>query len=142
MTMPDSNRSLFDLTGRVALVAGGNGGLGLAMALGMSHAGADIAVAGRNDAKNAAAVAAIEAVAVGRRAVAIPADVTSASDIDDMVSRAVAHVHAQLPHPPGNQMRVLRSEINDYYSVRLGGVVHKASLQYPKLEIGKMRRPY
>ena len=89
--MPDSNRNLFDLTGRVALVTGGNGGLGLAMSLGMAHAGADIAVAGRNDAKNAAAVAAIEAVAVGRRAVAIPADVTSASDIDDMVSRAVAH---------------------------------------------------
>ena len=89
--MPDSNRNLFDLTGRVALITGGNGGLGLAMALGMAHAGADIAVAGRNDAKNVAAVAAIEAVAVGRRAVAIPADVTSASDIDDMVSRAVAH---------------------------------------------------
>ena len=58
------------------------------MALGLAHAGADIAIAARNPAKNAAAVAAIEAT--GRRAIAIPTDVTSASDLDDMAARAVA----------------------------------------------------
>ena len=58
------------------------------MALGLAHAGADIAIAARNPAKNAAAVAAI--AATGRRAIAIPTDVTSASDLDDMAARAVA----------------------------------------------------
>jgi len=38
---------LFDLSGRVAVVTGGNGGIGLGMALGMARAGANIVVAGR-----------------------------------------------------------------------------------------------
>ncbi len=87
--MTTNNGGLFDLSGRVALITGGNGGLGLGMALGLAHAGADIAIAARNAEKNAAAVAEIEST--GRRATAIPTDVTSDSDIDDMVSRAVAN---------------------------------------------------
>ncbi len=47
---------LFDLKGRVAVVTGGNGGIGLGMALGMARAGATIVVAGRDVAKNEAAV--------------------------------------------------------------------------------------
>lgn len=43
---------VFSLDGRVALVTGGNGGLGLAMALGLSRAGAGVAVTGRDSAKN------------------------------------------------------------------------------------------
>ena len=87
--MTSNNGGLFDLTGRVALITGGNGGLGLGMALGLAEAGCDIAIAARNEGKNASAVAAIEAT--GRRAYAIHADVTSDSDIDDMVARAAAH---------------------------------------------------
>ena len=82
--MTSNNGGLFDLTGRVALITGGNGGLGLGMALGLAEAGCDIAIAARNEEKNAAAVATIEAT--GRRAHAIHADV-----IDDMVARAAAH---------------------------------------------------
>ena len=63
--MTTNNGNLFDLTGRVALITGGNGGLGLGMALGLANAGADIAIAARNTEKNAAAVAEIEAT--GRR---------------------------------------------------------------------------
>ncbi|HCD16460.1 MAG TPA: 2-deoxy-D-gluconate 3-dehydrogenase, partial [Rhodobiaceae bacterium] len=47
----------FDLTGKVALVTGGNRGIGLGMATAMAQAGADIAVWGTNEAKNAEAVA-------------------------------------------------------------------------------------
>ena len=64
---------LFDLSGRVAVVTGGNGGIGLGMALGMARAGATIVVAGRDAAKNAAAVKQIQDV--GAKASAIPVDV-------------------------------------------------------------------
>ena len=40
---------LFDLTGRVALVTGGNGGIGLAMAQGMASCGAAIVISVRNE---------------------------------------------------------------------------------------------
>ena len=43
---------LFDLRGKVALVTGGNGGIGLGMARGLAEAGADIAIVGRNEAKS------------------------------------------------------------------------------------------
>ena len=43
---------LFDLTGKVALVTGGNGGIGLAMSKAMGEAGATIIIAGRNEEKN------------------------------------------------------------------------------------------
>ena len=49
--------SLFDLKGSVALVTGGNGGIGLGMARGMAGAGANIVIAGRNAEKSKAAAA-------------------------------------------------------------------------------------
>jgi NAD(P)-dependent dehydrogenase (short-subunit alcohol dehydrogenase family) len=42
------NAPLFDLTGHVALVAGGNSGIGLGMAHGLAHAGADVCIWGTN----------------------------------------------------------------------------------------------
>jgi 2-deoxy-D-gluconate 3-dehydrogenase len=51
---------LFDLSGKVAVVTGGNGGIGLAMATGMAEAGAAILVAGRDAKKSAAAVRALK----------------------------------------------------------------------------------
>ena len=54
--------NLFDLSGRVAVVTGGNGGIGLAMAQGMAEAGAAIMVAGRDRKKSAAAVDALKSL--------------------------------------------------------------------------------
>jgi NAD(P)-dependent dehydrogenase (short-subunit alcohol dehydrogenase family) len=51
----------FDLTGKVALITGGNGGIGLGMAEGLAAAGAKIAVWGQNPEKNASAEAALKA---------------------------------------------------------------------------------
>src|SRR5690349_22427465 len=51
----------FDLTGRVALVTGGNGGIGLGMAEGLAQAGAAVEIWGTNGEKNAAAAAKLAA---------------------------------------------------------------------------------
>ena len=77
--------SLFDLTGRVALVTGGNGGIGLGMAIGLRDAGAKIAIAGRNPDKAAEALAAL-----GGNAIFITADVTQKPACQEMVEQTLA----------------------------------------------------
>lgn len=65
---------MFGLSGKVAVVTGGNGGIGFAMAKGMAEAGASIVVAGRNAEKNANAVSALPGG--GTAAAAFEIDVT------------------------------------------------------------------
>ena len=73
---------LFDLSGRVALVTGGNGGIGLGMALGFARAGASVAIAGRNGVKAEAALAAL-----GARSVFLEVDIADAGSCQAMVAR-------------------------------------------------------
>ena len=83
--MPDL--SPFDLTGRVAIVTGGNGGLGRGMALGLARAGASIVVAARNPEKTALAVRDIQALGV--RALGLPCDVTDEAQVQAAVARTL-----------------------------------------------------
>ena len=76
---------LFNLKGKVAIVTGGNGGIGLGMARGLADAGADIAVVGRNEEKSKAAVA--EIAKRGVRAIAVATDVTDKAAVGRMVGR-------------------------------------------------------
>ena len=52
----------FDLSGKVAVITGGNGGLGLGIAKGLAKAGASVAIVGRNEDKLAAASKELEAM--------------------------------------------------------------------------------
>jgi 2-deoxy-D-gluconate 3-dehydrogenase len=76
---------LFGLTGKAAIVTGGNGGIGLGIARGLADAGADIAVVGRNEAKSKAAAA--ELAARGVKAIPVIADVTDKAAVASMVAR-------------------------------------------------------
>src|SRR5512147_2519795 len=78
----------FDLSGKVAIVTGGNGGIGLGMAKGLAQAGAALVIAGRDAAKNAAAVKALEAL--GAKAAAVEADVTGQAACRALVAAALA----------------------------------------------------
>ena len=80
------NLKLFDLSGRMALVTGGNGGLGRAIALGFAQAGASVAILGRNAEKNEKALA--ELKKLGARAIAIEADITERAQVEPSVARA------------------------------------------------------
>ena len=70
----------FDLTGKVALVTGGNSGIGLGMAMAMAEAGADLAIWGTNAAKNAAAEKRL--AATGRNVSALLCDVSDEKAVD------------------------------------------------------------
>jgi len=82
--------NLFDLKGRVVIVTGGNGGIGLGIARGLAQAGAAVVVAARNAAKSAAAVKELEAL--GAKALALEVDLRNEASCRAMVARAVEHL--------------------------------------------------
>jgi 2-deoxy-D-gluconate 3-dehydrogenase len=80
--------SPFDLGGRVAVITGGNRGIGRAIALGMAAAGASVAILSRDDARNAEVLAELEAI--GPRAIALPLDVTRRDTLGDTIAAVEA----------------------------------------------------
>ena len=78
--------SLFDLSGRVAIVTGGNGGIGLGVAKGLAAAGAAVIIAARNREKSDRAVA--ELTALGARSAFVPLDVADPQSCRAMVAEA------------------------------------------------------
>ena len=81
--------SLFDLSGKTAVVAGGTSGIGRTLALGLADAGADVVVVGRREDAVHEAAAAIEAR--GRRTLRLTADVTSRASLQSVKDACVHH---------------------------------------------------
>jgi 2-deoxy-D-gluconate 3-dehydrogenase len=102
---------LFDLSGRVAIVTGGNGGIGLGMAKGMAEAGAAIVVAGRDAAKNAAAVKEIQGL--GATASAIAVDVLKEDSCRALIADTVKR-HGRLDILVNNAGINIRKQPQEY----------------------------
>ena len=112
-----ASNPLFSLEGKVALVTGGNGGLGLAMALGLAEAGADVAVAARDPAKTARAAAQVQERGV--KVLGLTVDVTREADVNDMVVRVVQDLGA-VDILVNNAGTVVRKEPQDLSRRRVG----------------------
>ena len=80
---------LFDLTGRTALVTGGNKGLGKAMARGLAEAGADIVIASRHEEELQSALGEILA-GTGRKGHYVVTDVSKRDDVKKLAREAIA----------------------------------------------------
>jgi NAD(P)-dependent dehydrogenase (short-subunit alcohol dehydrogenase family) len=78
---------LFDLTNKVALVIGGHGGIGKAVALGFADAGADVVVASRN--LEALKNTAKEIEAKGRKSFAVTVDIVEEKQVNEMVAKVL-----------------------------------------------------
>ena len=102
---------LFDLAGRVAIVTGGNGGIGLGMAKGLAEAGATIVVAGRDAAKNAAAVKEIQNL--GATASAIAVDVLKEDSCRALIADTVKE-HGRLDILVNNAGINIRKQPQEY----------------------------
>lgn len=130
---------LFDLTGRVAIVTGGNGGIGFGMARGLAEAGASIAVGARNEAK--AAIAVRDLAALGVEATFVAVDVKDPDSCHAMVRtvmRKFGRVNI-LINAAGITYRkrpeVLSvSEWHEVLDVNLSGSFYCAQAAYPEMQ--------
>ncbi len=102
---------LFDLSGRVAIVTGGNGGIGLGMAKGLAAAGAAVVVAGRDAAKNDAAVKELQAL--GGKASALAVDVLKEESCRGLIANTVKQ-HGRLDILVNNAGINIRKQPQEY----------------------------
>lgn len=80
-------KSCFNLEGKVALVTGGNSGIGLGMAEAMAEAGADVCIWGRNEGKNKRAEEKLKSY--GHRVLALQCDVSDEQQVEECFARTV-----------------------------------------------------
>ena len=130
---------LFDLKGRVALVTGGNGGIGLGMARGLAEAGADVVIAGRNVAKSQAAAANLKALGV--RTAVVEVDVADETSVKAMIEQTLQHM-GRLDVLINNAGIAIRkrpeqykmSEWREVLSINLDGAFYCSHAAYPALK--------
>jgi len=129
----------FDLTGKVAVVTGGNGGIGLAMARGLALAGASVIVVGRDRGKSESAIR--ELAALGPAAHSLQADLSDAAACREVLAQAAA-VHGRLDILVNNAGMSIRKPPQDYaleewqavIATNLTGVFVCCQAAYPHLK--------
>ncbi len=127
---------MFDLTGRVALVTGGNGGIGLGMAQGLAACGARVAFTGRRAEKNAAALAALPEGSIG-----IAADLTQQGAPEAVLAEVLAKAGRLdiLINNAGTNVRkrpeiVTDDEWHQVLNLNLTAVMQLTRAAYPSLK--------
>jgi len=136
---PLTSNPLFDLTGKVAVITGGNGGIGLGCARGLAAAGASIAIWARDPAKSALAIAELESM--GATAKSYQVDVKSKSDLEQATRNTVsdfggidiliANAGVNIRMRPEKYTDEIVDEIID---VNVKAVFHCAQLVYPEMK--------
>ena len=130
---------MFDLKGKVALVTGGNGGIGLGMAQGLADAGADIVIAARKAEKSKAAAAAL--AKRGVRTAVVEVNVADEGSCRAMVAEAakqmgridilVNNAGINIRKPPETYSV---SEWRDILSINLDGAFYCSQAVYPEMK--------
>ncbi|PWC29544.1 SDR family NAD(P)-dependent oxidoreductase [Teichococcus aestuarii] len=127
---------MFDLTGRVALVTGGNGGIGFGMARGLAACGARIVIAGRSAEKNAAAAAEL-----GGQTLALQAELTDPAVPAKLVEEVLAQAGRLdiLVNNAGTNIRKAPHMVTDeewmtVLDTNLTGVMRLTRAAYPALK--------
>jgi 2-deoxy-D-gluconate 3-dehydrogenase len=129
---------LFSLTGRVAIVTGGNSGIGFGIAQGLAEAGAILVIVGRRATANAEAVKALEAR--GAKALAIEADVAIEADCARLIAEA-AERGGRIDILVNNSGMAIRKQPQDYSTaewrqvidVNLSSAFYCAHAAYPHM---------
>jgi 2-deoxy-D-gluconate 3-dehydrogenase len=102
---------MFDLTDKIALVTGGNGGIGLGMARGLGQAGATVLIVGRNAEKSAAALRDLQSA--GIRAESFGADVTDEAAVQRLFTQ-VQNRYGRLDILVNNAGSTVRKQPQDF----------------------------
>ncbi len=133
---------MFNLKGKVAIVTGGNGGIGLAIASGLAEAGAVIAIIGRDAGKNSAACERL--TAAGETAISFVADVTNEASVEsaiDEISTAFGKIDILVNNAGSNDRKLPQdytlAEWNTLLSANLTSAFIVSQAVYPAMSRSK-----